>query len=184
MAYFWEREGVTLRPTHPSDWVYFYEEYFNSEARFLFYTECEGPTDRAEARVRFARFLRTAGKRDRLDLTIMAGDEVVGSLNLYDVDRRAGTFQIASFIREGARGHGYGYTAMTILLDYAFYEMRLHKYNARIVAHNRASVRMHERLGAVREGVLRDMLYHDGRYHDLEWWGLLADEYTARRSAE
>lgn len=180
MAYFWERDGVVLRPTHPSDWVYFYENYFESETRFYFYTECEPPTDRHEARARFARFLRTAQKKGRRDLTVTVDGRVVGSLNLYDVDPRAGTFQIASFVCESERGHGYGYTAMRILLDYAFLELRLNKYNARIVAGNEPSVRLHTALGCRREGVLRSMLYHAGEYRDLEWWGITAQEYKER----
>ena len=177
MAYFWERDGIALRPAHPSDWVYFYDNYSDSETRFLFYTETEPPEDPVSARGRFARFLRSAEKKGRLDLAITVQGRVVGSLDLYDVDKRAGTFQIASFICEGDRGSGYALRAMRILLDYAFLEMRLHKYNARIVSGNTASIRLHEALGARREGVLRDMLYHGGEYHDIEWWGLTADEY-------
>ena len=180
MAYFWERDGVILRPTHPSDWVYFYENYFESEARFYFYTECEPPTDRADARARFARFLRTAKKKGRVDFTLTVDGRVVGSVNLYDVDPRAGTFQIASFVCAPERGRGYARTAMRMMLDYAFFELRLHKYNARIVSGNAPSVRLHESLGCVREGVLRSMLYHGGEYRDLEWWGLTADEYKER----
>ncbi len=180
MAYFWERDGVVLRPTHPSDWVYFYENYFESETRFYFYTETEPPIDRTEARARFGRFLRTAKKKGRTDLTVTVRDKAVGSLNLYDVDPRAGTFQIASFVCESERGHGYGYTAMRILLDYAFLELRLNKYNARIVAGNEPSVRLHRALGCRREGVLRSMIYHGGEHLDLEWWGITAEEYREK----
>ena len=178
MAYMWERDGVRLRPAHPSDWVYFYENFTDSEARFLFYTEAEPPLDGASARARFGRFLRTAEKKGRLDLCILAEDgRVVGSLDLYDVDRRAGTFQIASYICEGERGRGYAKCGMQILLDYAFGELRLHKYNARIIASNLPSIRLHASLGCRREGVLSDMFYHGGVYHDLEWWGMTDTEY-------
>ena len=182
MPYFWERDGILLRPAHPSDWVHFYENYFDSETRFYFYTEAEPPTDREEARIRFSRFLRTAKKKGRLDLTVISAEDsrVLGSMNLYDVDPRAGTFQIASFICASERGRGYAYTAMRILLDYAFYELRLNKYNARIVSGNEPSVRLHTSLGCKREGVLRSMLYHNGEYKDLEWWGMTALEYKEK----
>ena len=181
MAYMWERDGVRLRPAHPSDWEYFYENYTDSETRFLFYTEAEPPLDRQSARVRFARFLRTAQQKGRMDLCIEADGRVVGSLDLYDVDRRAGSFQIASYICSSERGKGYGRIGMQILLDYAFDELRLHKYNARIVAGNTASIALHRALGCKREGVISDMLYHEGRYFDLEWWGMTEDEYREAR---
>ena len=182
MAYMWERDGVRLRPAHPSDWVYFFDNYTDSEARFLFYTEAEPPLDRKSAKARFARFLRTAEKKGRLDLVITAEDgRAVGSLDLYDVDRRAGSFQIASFICECERGRGYGKAGMRILLDYAFDELRLHKYNARIISENTASIALHASLGCRREGVITDMFYHGGRYYDLEWWGMTEDVYREAR---
>ncbi len=182
MPYFWERDGVILRPTHPSDWVHFYENYFESETRFHYYTETEPPTDKTEAKARFGRFLRTAEKKGRLDLTLISAEDgrVLGSFDLYDVDARAGTFQIASFICASERGHGYAYSAMRMLLDYAFLERRLNKYNARIVSGNDASIRLHEALGCRREGILRSMLYHGGEYKDLEWWGMTALEYKEK----
>ena len=181
MSYFWQKDNISLRLAQPSDWVYFYENCFNSETRFLYYTETELPADKQSAKVRFARFLKSAQKKGRTDFAIICdGERVVGSLDLYDVDKRNGSFQIASFICEGERGHGYCKKAMQILLDYCFDELRLHKYNARIVSSNTQSITLHSSLGCKKEGVLRDMLYHNGEYLDLEWWGLTAEEYREK----
>ena len=182
MSYFWTNGDITLRPAHPSDWVYFYENYFDSELRFLYYTEAELPEDEQSARTRFAKFLRSAKKKGRTDLVIIAdGERVVGSLDLYAVDNRNGTFQIASFICNGERGRGYAKKAMEILLDYCFFELRLNKYYARIIAGNDSSIALHSSLGCQREGVLRQMFYHKGKYVDLEVWGLTKNEYTSQK---
>ncbi len=181
MGYYWSKDKITLRPTIPSDWVYFYENYFESETRFLYYTETELPLDMSSAKARFSRFLRTAEKKGRTDLTVLGEDgHVVGSLNLYDIDRRSGSFQIATFISDGERGKGYAKSALLLLLDYAFCELRLHKYNARILKGNTASRALHEKIGAKHEGTLRDMFYHDGGYVDVEWWGMTDEEYKER----
>ena len=183
MSYFWKRGDITLRPAHPSDWVYFYENYFDSHLRFLYYTETELPEDKQSARARFAKFLRSAKKKGRTDLVIVAdGNRVVGSLDLYDVDSRNGTFQIASFICNGERGRGYAKKAMEILLDYCFFELRLNKYYAKIISGNNASISLHKSLGCQREGILRQMFYHDGKYVNLEVWGLTKSEYARNKS--
>ena len=39
MSYFWKKDNITLRLAQASDWIYFYENYFESETRFLYYTE-------------------------------------------------------------------------------------------------------------------------------------------------
>lgn len=177
--YRWENDKIRLRPTHPSDWIYFFEDYSNSEARFLFYTEAEGPLDKQSASARFKRFLKTAEKKGRMDLTIEdKSGEAVGSLNLYDVDKRNGTFQIAVMVRAAARGHGYARAALLMLLKYAFLELRLHKYNVRIVEGNTASVRLHESIGCRPEGVIRDMYFHEGKYLNMLYYGLTAEEFS------
>ncbi len=181
MGYYWKKDNITLRPTKPSDWVYFYENYFESETRFLYYTETELPLDRDSAKARFAKFLRSAEKKGRTDLTILAEDgRVVGSLNLYDVDRRGGSFQIATFISASERGRGYAKSALLLLLDYAFCELRLHKYNARILSSNEPSRILHEKIGCKHEGTVREMLYHLGEYTDVEWWGMTESEYKEK----
>lgn len=178
MAYFWQKDNITLRLAQPSDWVYFYENYFESETRFLYYTETELPIDRQSAKTRFSRFLRSAEKKGRTDFAIIAdGERVVGSLDLYDVDKRGGSFQIASFICESERGRGYAKTALLILLDYCFNELRLHKYNARIIDSNTASRALHQKLGCKKEGTVREMFYHEGKYRDVEIWGMTEDEF-------
>ena len=181
MSYFWKKDNITLRLAQASDWIYFYENYFESETRFLYYTETELPIDKLSAKQRFSRFLRTAEKKGRTDFAIIAdGERVVGSLDLYDIDKRGGSFQIASFICESERGKGYAKKALLILLDYCFNELRLHKYNARILSENKASQQLHSSLGAQKEGCMREMFYHGGKYHDLQLWGMTEHEFREK----
>lgn len=179
--YRWSEGGITLRPTEARDWESFYREYFDSEVRFFFYTEAELPLDRGTAEERFSAFLKTAEQKGRIDLCAEDdGGRVIGSLDLYDIDRRAGTFQIAVFVCREARGRGYARKMLNLLLRYAFDELRLHKYNARIVEGNTASVRLHESIGCVQEGRRRAMFFHHGRYWDELDYGMTAEEWRAK----
>lgn len=54
----------------------------------------------------------------------------VGSANINSIDEKNGTFSIGMQIGMAFRGKGYGTTAMKILLDYAFNERRLNKFNS------------------------------------------------------
>ena len=182
-GYRWSEKGITLRPIEKEDWVYFYREYFDSEVRFFFYTEAELPLDRGSAQERFSAFLATAEQKGRIDLCAEdAEGQVIGSLDLYDLDRRAGTFQIAGFVCREARGKGYARRMLNLLLRYAFDELRLHQYNARIVEGNVASVRLHESIGCVRGGRRRDMFFHHGRYWDELDYGITAEEWRAKNT--
>lgn len=59
-----------------------------------------------------------------------------------------------------------------------FAERRYHKCEARVFAHNEASLALHRRLGFVEEGCLRDHVFLTGRHHDLVILGMLADEFA------
>jgi RimJ/RimL family protein N-acetyltransferase len=45
---------------------------------------------------------------------------------------------------------------------------------------NTASLALHEKLGFVREGMPRRMVYTGGQHHDIVAFGLIADEFAAR----
>ncbi|MBQ5808804.1 MAG: GNAT family N-acetyltransferase [Clostridia bacterium] len=180
-AYRWHRNGITLRPQRDEDWVHFYDNYFDSERRFNFYSEAEWPECEGSAKERFAAFLAKSKAKGNISLTAEdAEGNAVGSLDLYAVDRRHGTFQIAVAVCDGHTGKGYAKTMMSILLDYCFGELRLNKLNARVMEENEASKRLHLALGCKLEGVHRQMYFHNGRYTDEYFYGLTREDWEKR----
>jgi RimJ/RimL family protein N-acetyltransferase len=69
-------------------------------------------------------------------------------------------------VDDSIRGKGYGTDAVKTMVKYAFDELRLHCVYANIISYNDVSVRLFERCGFQREGVLRDRIYKGGRYVD------------------
>ena len=68
-------------------------------------------------------------------------------------------------------------------LDFAFWNLHVHKVCGEALAFNEASIRLHERLGFTREGVLRNQHQEDTVYHDVLRFGLLHDEWETARAA-
>lgn len=67
---------------------------------------------------------------------------------------------------------GYGRLLGSAALLYGFKELGLHKVCGRVLDHNEASIRLHQRLGFKLEGVVRDG-YHDGLdYHSVHHYGI------------
>jgi RimJ/RimL family protein N-acetyltransferase len=75
------------------------------------------------------------------------------------------------------RGKGYGTAAVKILLKYAFFERRLHKFNDIVLEGNTASASMLKKLGCSQEGVRRQVIYTNGQYLDEILFGLTKDEF-------
>ncbi|MBP8131657.1 MAG: GNAT family N-acetyltransferase [Candidatus Hydrogenedentes bacterium] len=66
-------------------------------------------------------------------------------------------------------------------LEYCFDELNLHRVQAYIYAFNRASWRLLEKTGAVRELTLREHVARDGALHDVYGYGLLRREFEVFR---
>jgi RimJ/RimL family protein N-acetyltransferase len=62
-------------------------------------------------------------------------------------------------------------------LNYAFNELNLHKVRGQALAFNTRSIAFHQRLGFIKEGVLRDQYQIDGMYHDLICFGLIKQDW-------
>jgi RimJ/RimL family protein N-acetyltransferase len=70
--------------------------------------------------------------------------------------------------------------ALTALLDSAFGSMGLRRIEAEVNTRNRPSAALLLRLGFTKEGVLRERWISKGRAADVEMYGLLRHEWSAR----
>src|SRR5690625_476569 len=78
-------------------------------------------------------------------------------------------------------GKGFGSEGLMLLLDYAFYEMNLHRVSLRVFSFNERAIRMYTKLGFSQEGNSRQSLFRDGKWHDIVHMGILQSEYFEKR---
>jgi RimJ/RimL family protein N-acetyltransferase len=177
MTSFWEGERIRLRGIEPDDWAAF--------MRFAVDEERLGdvlrPPRSAEGFRAWAKEEAAAkSDGDVFGLAIEAVDtgEMVGAIGSHHPDPRHGCFEYGITIGAGFRREGYATEAALLLLRFMFAERRYHKCEARIFAHNEASLELHRRLGFTEEGRLRDHVFFAGRHHDLVIMGMLAHEFA------
>lgn len=84
---------------------------------------------------------------------------------------------------EGARVLGVGAAAECLALDAAFGPLGLQKVSCEVFAANEAPLRMHARMGFVREGILRRHARCDGDWTDVHRLSLLREEWARVRPA-
>lgn len=178
--YFWQDDAIRLRAPKPEDWEDHYVNRFDTPARRLLECQVELPPTITEAKAlseQYADF--SPSSSNRLMFTIESLDhEPVGGVNLNSIDEKNGTFSIGIQVDKDHRGRGYGTRAIHILLKYAFFERRLHKFNDYVLEGNEASAAMLRKVGCIQEGVRRQVFYTDGRYMDTILFGLTKDEYV------
>ncbi|MDV2682933.1 GNAT family protein [Alkalihalophilus lindianensis] len=74
-------------------------------------------------------------------------------------------------------GKGYATEALKLLLDYAFLELNLHRISLKVFSFNERAIGVYCKLGFKQEGVSRQSLYREGKWHDIIHMGILREEY-------
>lgn len=107
------------------------------------------------------------------------GSGMLGTVSVSGIDwkNRTGALNVKLLAR--ARGHGVATRAMALVIAYCFAELNLNCLSVSVLADNLPSRRLWSRLGFRAEGLLRQRVYKQGRFHDLQVMSLLREEYHA-----
>lgn len=123
-----------------------------------------------------------AAQIDRLDLAIVdaATGDWAGELavNEWDPDNHSCNIRIA--LDSGSRDRGLGTEAMRLAIDYVFETLPIHRLELSVYAFNDRAIAVYRKLGFHHEGVERDALYWDGRYHDSVTMSILRTDWETR----
>lgn len=108
----------------------------------------------------------------------------IGFITLFDIKYPNAAPMMAIGIGDAAyRGQGYGGEAIGLLLDYAFDELGVYRVGLTVMAYNAPAIRTYERVGFVHEGTRRGAVWREGARHDLHFYGILRDEWLAKRGS-
>lgn len=80
-------------------------------------------------------------------------------------------------------GKGYGAEGLKLLLDYAFYELNMHRLSLKVFSFNDRAIRLYRKIGFQHEGTSRESLFRAGQWHDIIHMGLLQREYFQRETS-
>jgi RimJ/RimL family protein N-acetyltransferase len=138
--------------------------------------------DREATAQALARIIAAPWQR-RAEFAIVMDGHVVGRVML-DVDRENRTAALGYGVAREHWGHGVASEAARATLDYAFEAFGVDKVWARADPRNGASVRVLEKLGMQREGLLRRHIIRYGERTDRVYYGLLREEWEAARQSD
>ena len=182
--YFWETERIRLRQVEPDDWEVFREWDFDSEvSRNLYRIPFPKSIERYKQDVLDG--AKEANKEDKFGFVIeeIETGHIAGSINSHSTNQHIGTFAYGIAIRPDFQRKGYATEAILLLLKYFFEELRYQKCTVSIHEWNTESINLHEKLGFVKEGQHRRMLYTNGRHWDLLFYGIMVEEWREKYGA-
>lgn len=107
--------------------------------------------------------------------------ELVGLVMLQYVQGRYGCAEVAGWITKSHRRQGLMSESLSLCLQHGFVRLRLKRISARAFAHNDASRGLLHNLSFVHEATLRSTYFRRNRWHDIDVYSILADEWRSRQ---
>ena len=116
----------------------------------------------------------------KLGICLKENDKLIGFGAVTDMDWINRSAHCPSMIGEKEYwGKGLASEARILLLDFAFCERGLNRVNVLILEGNTASLKICEKCGFQVEGVLRQSIFKQGRFHNQVVMSLLQEEFYA-----
>jgi len=106
--------------------------------------------------------------------------DFVGILRSDEWDRTNRSVRVGIDIMPDFRGKGYATEAFSAFIDYLFKQQNIHRIWLLVSEKNADARKLYEKLGFQLEGIQRDALFRDGKYHGYLMMGLLEDEWILR----
>lgn len=123
----------------------------------------------------------------RLAIELLDSQKVIGIIRYGTVSllqQLVAFYEIGYAITDLAeRRKGYAREACVLLIDYLFETYSIRRIGASTLGANEPSARLLEDLGFTHEGAIRKAAYFADEWADYFWYGLLREEWEARRSA-
>jgi [ribosomal protein S5]-alanine N-acetyltransferase len=92
---------------------------------------------------------------------------LVGVISLQKIDTVSKNAQIGYWIGDKYWNRGIATESINLVIHHAFHVLRLHKVYANVLATNGASIRVLEKNGLKKEGVLKHSIYKDDKFYDV-----------------
>lgn len=104
--------------------------------------------------------------------------QLIGHISLYAIKRLPYSSAFIGYsMDKNCVGKGIATEAVHLVLQFAFQTINIHRVEAYVAPQNGASVRVLEKSGFVREGLLRELLFINGNWVDHYMYAILHREY-------
>lgn len=108
--------------------------------------------------------------------------DVMGIVSLINIDTKNRSAEcIIDIGNKDYWGKGFGNEALSLLMNYSFNELNLHRLYLNVFSSNKRAIALYERLGFVHEGTMREGIYREGSWQDIYNMGILQKEFQSRQ---
>jgi RimJ/RimL family protein N-acetyltransferase len=174
-------DRLTLRELRASDADALYAELNTAEVRRFMWA----PPPNAAAFVQFIEWAhaeRATGKYICYGIVPNGETAAAGVFELRQLQPGFWRGELGFVMASRLWGSGVFQEGATLLLDFAFGTVKVHRIEARAAVDNERGNAALQKLGALREGRLRDAFWRDERYVDQYLWAILDSDWSRIRA--
>jgi RimJ/RimL family protein N-acetyltransferase len=106
---------------------------------------------------------------------------IIGMISLFHIDRPNRHAEVGYWLGKKHWRRGIMAEAISLMLDYAFHEIKLVRVSARVFHPNTASAKLLEKSGFKLEARLRKIAFHRRQWYDDLCYGILKEEFRKGR---
>lgn len=121
--------------------------------------------------------------KDTYNFAIEAKDsnKYIGGCGVNEIDWKNSVATVGIMIGDkNYWSKGYGTDAMKLLVKFIFEQMNINKVKLCVYSFNKRAEKCYEKTGFKKEGILREELFRDGKYHDTIIMSILRNEFNSK----
>lgn len=171
-------EKIYLRPIEPEDAKFLAKGENNPIVRESLFLAL--PVSLATEQEKVDQFIKS---KDAIVLIIVekTTNQPVGQTAFFRIDyiSRAAVFYLA-ILDPACWSKGFGSEATQLMVDCAFKTLNLNRIQLHVCAENTPAIKIYERVGFEKEGVLRQAMFRNGNYVDFWVMGILRSDWLKK----
>ncbi len=168
-------EKIYLTPVEPNDAVFLTSSENDPDVRHALFLAFPVAREQQEEKIH-----TYTSSKDSIVFTIREKqtNKAIGQTAFFRLDfiSRAAVFYLA-ILNKSCWSKGYGTEATRLMVNYAFKTLNLNRIQLHVCAENTPAIKIYQKLGFVKEGILRQAMFRDGHYVDFWVMGILKEDW-------
>lgn len=164
---------VVLRPLRPSDAGEIYRHLKDKKIK-RYTSRIPHPYTLKDAKSFLKGSIKRMGKGEAIHYAITHdGVLLVGIISLVGISKENKNAELGYWLAEKQWGKGIMTQCASLIVQYGFSKLKLHKICSSAIKKNSGSIRVLEKNGFVLEGTQKDQIFRFGKWQDLLQYGLI-----------
>ncbi|GAP03026.1 acetyltransferase [Fructobacillus pseudoficulneus] len=129
-------------------------------------------------------FRNSANDNENVEFTVrkVVDDSLIGFVSLTNISVRNHSCELGiGFPKEEDRSKGYGQETLSLILDYGFNNLNMHKIKLSVFPFNTAAVKAYTKVGFIKEGTSKNEVFYDGKWVDSDHYAIFQEDWFASR---